>query len=348
MRWFVLAALCLGLASYAQKNPELEKAQKLLASKKYADALKALEAAEKKGGLDHDSYMTLLESKGLCQASLKKADAATDAFKALLALDPRRDLEGKYKGDVVTAISAAQEWVKANGALVVAAREPLAQGGKVKQVSLQVKSDPLKWAQAARIHVKQADGSWKPADVAFTDGVAKADTDAATVELWAEVHDAQKNQLLFVGSSIRPVKQSAPAEVAEAPKPAPAPAPEPEKPAAVAAAAPAATAATAEPAPAAAVEVSETPKSSGSALRTVSYPVFGVGVVAAAVGIYFGASASSARTSILADQMAATMTAQMLYDRDQARIGQATAANALFITAGVLAVAAIVMFIAGG
>lgn len=345
MRWFVLAALCLGLASYAQKNPELEKAQKLLASKKYADALKALEAAEKKGGLDHDSYMTLLESKGLCQASLKKTDAATDAFKALLALDPRRDLEGKYKGDVVTAISAAQEWVKANGALVVAPRDPLAQGGKVKQVSLQVKSDPLKWAQAARIHVKQADGSWKPADVAITDGVAKADAEGATVEFWAEVHDGQKNQLLFVGSSIRPVKQSAPAEVAEAPKPAPAP--EPEKPAAVAAA-PSATAASAQPAPAAAVEVSETPKSSSSALRTVSYPVFGLGVVAAAVGIYFGASANAARTSILADQMAGTMTAQMLYDRDQTRIGQATAANALFITAGVLAVAAIVMFIAGG
>src|SRR4051812_14748318 len=118
MRWFVLAALCVGLGSYAQKNPELEKAQKLLASKKYADALKALEAAEKKGGLDHDSYMTLLESKGLSQASLNKVDPATESFKALLSIDPRRDLEGKYKGDVVKAITAAQEWVKANGALV--------------------------------------------------------------------------------------------------------------------------------------------------------------------------------------------------------------------------------------
>src|SRR3954470_16022990 len=112
MRWFVLAALCVGLASYAQKNPELEKAQKLLASKKYADALKAIDAAEKKGGLDHDSLMTLLESKGLCQAELKKPDPATESLRALLALAPRRDIQGKYKGDVVKSLDAATEWVK--------------------------------------------------------------------------------------------------------------------------------------------------------------------------------------------------------------------------------------------
>src|SRR4051794_19921531 len=117
MRWFLLAALCLGFAAQAQKNPDLEKAQKLLASKKYADALKAIDAAEKKGGLDHDSLMTLLESKGLCQAELKKPDLATEAFKELLALDPRRDIQGKYKGDAVKSLDAATEWVKAKGGL---------------------------------------------------------------------------------------------------------------------------------------------------------------------------------------------------------------------------------------
>jgi hypothetical protein len=122
------------------------------------------------------------------------------------------------------------------------------------------------------------------------------------------------------------------------------PAAEPEKPPAPAAAAPApGTAETAAPS-----ATTEAPKTTRAMLRTVSYPVFGLGVVAAAVGAYFGGAASAARTSILADQATGTATAQMLFDRDQARIGQARAANALFITAGILAVAAIVLFVLGG
>jgi hypothetical protein len=350
MRWLLIAALALGAVAWAQKYPDLEKAQKLIASKKYADALKAIDAAEKKGGLDHDSYMTLLESKGLCQASSGKLDAATESFKALLALDPRRDIQGKYKGDVVKSLDAALEFVKSKGGLEVVALEPGVKAGKVKQVSVSVKSDPLAQAKAVRIFIKEDAGTWKPVDVTLTNGVAAADVDAAQVEFWVEVDDALKNQLLFVGSAIRPVKQSAPPAVAEAPKPAPAQVAE-AKPAPAPAVDPAKQAGPSPdtappPAPA---EVTETTAPKGnSALRTVSYPVFGLGIVAAAVGIYFGASAQSARSSILMDQMNMTATQQMLYDRDQTRIGQAQAANALLISAGVLAAAAIVMFILGG
>jgi hypothetical protein len=348
MRWFLLAALCVGAVAVAQKNSELEKAQKLLASKKYADALKALSDAEKKGGLDHDSYMTLLESRGLCLAETKKVDQATESFKQLLVLDPRRDIQGKYKGDTVKAIDAALEWVRAKGALEVGALEPGAQGGKVKQVSVGVKNDPLNEAKAARIFIKQDGGTWKPVDVAFTNGTAAADTDAAAVEFWVEVDDAAKNQLLFVGSAIRPIKQSAPPAVAEAPKPAPAPVAESKPVPAPADTAVASAPPPSDSAPAAATEVSGSAPSSTSALRTVSYPVFGLGIISAAVGIYFGASASAAKSAIMMDQMAGTMTQQMLYDRDQTRIGQAQAANGLLITAGILAVAAVIMFVVGG
>jgi len=101
------------------------------------------------------------------------------------------------------------------------------------------------------------------------------------------------------------------------------------------------------PAPAEATDVTAAP-SGTSALRMVSYPVFGLGIVSAAVGIYFGAAAQQAKDAIMMDLTNPSISQQSLYDRDQTRIGQAQAANALLITAGILAAAAVVMFILGG
>jgi hypothetical protein len=321
---------------------DLEKAQQQLAAKKYAEALKSLEAAEKKGGLDHDSLLVLHESKGLAQASLKKLDKAEESFKVLLALDPRHDMTGKYKGEVVKAVEAAQAWLKDNGALSVVALDPGVQGGKVKQVSVSVKNDPLKLINSIRIYLKQDGGTWKPVDAPITNGVAAADTDGQSVEFWAEADDAHKNQLMFLGSALRPIKQTAPEEIAEVkpePKPEPAPAAAPKK-EPVASLTPAAS----EPAPA----VTEEAPKQGSMLRPVSLVILGAAAVAAAVGIYFGATSAGAGNQIRLDQMAGTFSNVELYDRDQSRIGQARIANGLFIGAGVAALAAVLMFVLGG
>ncbi len=45
MRAFFIAVLLAGFAAHAQKNPDLEKAQKDLAAKNYAGALKSIDAA---------------------------------------------------------------------------------------------------------------------------------------------------------------------------------------------------------------------------------------------------------------------------------------------------------------
>lgn len=340
----LLVTLLTTTAAFAQKNPDLEKAQKLLAGKKYADALKALEAAEKKGGLDNESLMTLLESKGLAEASLKKMDAAEQSFKKLLVLDARRDMTGKYKGDVVKAIDAALAWVKANGALEVAALEPVSKGGKVTQVGLSIKSDPLKWATSARIYVKDG-SSWKPVDVAITNGTAAADTDAASVEFWAEVQDSAKNQLVFLGSAIRPVKQSAPAAAPVAVKAKPEPVKsEPVAAAPVKEAEPKLTPTDANPNE----SLTDDGKKGGSALRPASYGVIAAAVISAGIGMGLGVASNSARSQILADQMAGGFAQQELYDRDQSRLGLARGANSLFVVAGVLLVVGIVMFVVGG
>ncbi len=336
-----LTAAALATAGEAPKNPELEKAQKALAAKKYPEALKQLDAAEKKGGLDVDSYATLLESKALALASTKKVDAATEEFKKLLALDPRRDLAGKYKGDVVRALDAALSWVGQAGGNQLAALEPEAAGGRVKRVNVQVKNDPLQMVKAVRFHLK--DG--KTVEAVPANGVASADADGESVEFWAEALDDKKNQVELLGSAIRPIAQAAPAApvaVAEKPKPA-------EK----AAAAPVAEApkedvklvpADKEPD----ATLTDEPKKKNVGLRGVSYALLGAGVISAGVGAYFGINAQSSRSQILTDQMAGTFSQQVLYDRDQAAIGQAKIANALFITAAAVAVIGVILFVISG
>lgn len=349
MRALMLAALVTSAAASAAdapKNADLERAQKALAAKKYPEALKAIEAAEKKGGLDLDAHSTLLESKALALASTRKLDKAEEEFKKLLVIDPRRDLSGKYKGDVVKALEAALAWVSKNGGLQVIGLEPTAANGKVSKVGVQVKNDPLGWAKTARIWVRDAGGQWKSTDAALTNGAASADADGADVEYWVELHDASRNQVKLLGSPVRPQHAVAPAVVAEAPKPSP-----------KAEAAPVAAAPVRDAEPVLtpredgektdAAVTDESPKS-GSMLRPVSYVLLGAGVISAGIGVYFGATSMGARSQILMDSMAMTFTQQQLYDRDQARIGQAQIANALFITAAALAVVGVVLFVLGG
>jgi hypothetical protein len=92
-----------------------------------------------------------------------------------------------------------------------------------------------------------------------------------------------------------------------------------------------------------AVEATEEPKK-GTGMRAASYAFIGVSLVTAAVGVYFGASASSSASSIMMDQMNGGFTQQQLYDRDQARIVSAKVANGLFIAAAVIAALGIVLF----
>lgn len=332
-RALLLALTLLSVPALAQKNPELEKAQAQLAQKKYAEALKSLEAAEKKGGLDRDSYLTLLESKGLAFASTNKPDKAEEAFRSVLVLDPRRELAGKYAGAVGKPIAAAIEWAKSNGALELVPLEPGTANGRVKQVSFAVKNDPLKLVKVVKFYVKTDGGAWKPTDGTLVNGAASMDVDAESVEWWAETQDDKKSQVAFLGSALRPVKSVAPAPVVvakqdppkEEPKPVLTPEPKP------------------EPAP-----VVTEPVATSSPLRPVGYALLGAGVIALGVGAYFGVTASSERAAIRMALMSGSSTQAALFERDQAAIRNATIANALFIGGGALAAGGAVLWFIGG
>jgi hypothetical protein len=331
----VLLASFLSSVAFAQKNPDLEKAQQLLAQKKYPEALKALEAAEKKGGLDRDSFLTLLETRGLAQASTNKLDQAELSFRAVLGVDPRRELSGKYAGVVNKPIDAAKAWLKENGPVSIVALDPGTSAGRVKQVSLAVKNDPQNVVKAVKFYVKLDGGSWKPMDASLVNGAASLDTDADAVEWWAELQDDKKNQVAFLGSALKPIRNTAPAPVAVAP--APAPEKKVDAPKAEAMPAPVARA---EPA------VTTTTAPSVSGTRIAGYALMGAGVIALGVGLAFGVTSNGQAAAIRMANVPGANQAE-LFAQDQARIQNATLANVFVISGAVAAAGGAVLWFLG-
>ena len=169
----------------------------------------------------------------------------------------------------------------------------------------------------------------------LTNGAASIDTDAATVEWWAETQDDNKNQVAFLGSAVRPVKNVAPAVVAavekkvvDAPKEEPKAAltPEPKS----------------EPVAAVTTETASSP------LRPISYGLLGAGVIGLGVATYFGVTYNSQRQLIRDDLAANRGTQAELYERDQAAIRNGTIANVLFIAGGALVASGAVLWFVGG
>lgn len=334
-RTLFLSLTLLASLAFAQQArfPDLQKAQTLLAQKKYDAALKSLDAAEKKGGLDREALLTLLESRGLALASLNKLDEAEKNFRSVLALDGRRDLSGKYQGKVNTVIAAAKDWYAKNGGIELGALEPGAENGRVKQISLFVKNDPLKLITHIRFYVRADGAAWKPLDTTVANDAAAVDVDAATIEWWAAALTEKQDQLMFLASAGRPVKQTAPAAA----------------PVAVAKNdAPKETVLTPEPKVTPADDVRESPATTAmSPVRGVGIGLLIAGAVAGGVGTYFGISANTAATNIRTSLMNGGYDPNALYQQDQARITQAAVANALIIGAGALGITGIILIIVG-
>lgn len=330
-RALLLSLALLATSASAQRYPDLQKAQTLLAQKKYDAALKALDAAEKKGGLDREALLTLLESRGLALASLNKLDEAEKNFRSVLALDGRRDLSGKYQGKVNTVIAQAKDWYAKNGGIELGPLEPGAEDGRVKQVSLFVKNDPLKLITHIRFYVRADGSAWKPLDTTVSNGAAAVDVDAATIEWWAAALTEKQDQLMFLASAGRPVKQSAPAPVATAKNDAP-------------------REAVLTPAPAEqpVADVRETTATTTmSPVRGVGIGLLVAGALAGGVGTYFGITSNVATGNIRTSLMNGGYDPDALYQQDQTRIMQSAVANALFITAGALGITGIILTIIG-
>ncbi|MEW5741159.1 MAG: hypothetical protein AB1938_19710 [Myxococcota bacterium] len=319
----------ISLPALAAGNPKLAEARKLADDLQFDKAAKALEAAKKVEGNDLLATQDILALEGIIAATQGKDAKAREAFRELLVLNPKYKLPADQPPRVRTPFYEAKEWAEDNGPLATSG-SATTKPGLVESVAVAVEKDALKLARAVRFHLKVGGGE-RTADVPLAGGKAEVKVGQKAVAWWYEVL-GERNRVLVAVNEATPREEKAPdAPVAVAPpppepKPEVKPAPEPLEP-------------MPEEKPAPAVTASAWP---GSWMKPVGWSLVGAGAVAAGVGIIFGVQANGARSQVLNAETNAEGVITGLTQKEAAALeaqaqSQATIANVLFVTGGVLA-----------
>ncbi|MBX7097314.1 MAG: hypothetical protein K1X89_06365 [Myxococcaceae bacterium] len=352
------AALLLLLPSLAlaaaDPSPDVDKAARLVNERRYADALRLLDAAWKTPDNGRTDVLRILELTGTAAAALGQDAKAREAFQKLVSLEPAFELGAKTPPKAAAAFAAAKAWQATNGSLVFKAEDAaLDDKGRVVQVATKTKGDKLKLARGARFHVRQDGGLWLEVSGELQGNYAATTTQAAGVEWWAELLGEYDRVLAQVGSEKEPVREGAAktARPVAAAKPEASPSPDEEP---------------TEPAPVRSPSVeprtrvgAEAPmetvsgEAHGSALRPVGYALAGAGVAALAAGITFGALAKGARDSLVNlkpgdNGLISSISQREAFATDARARTQALVANVMFGLAGALVVSGGLCWFLGG
>lgn len=211
------------------------------------------------------------------------------------------------------------------GALELKAAAPSAKDGHVVALNVEVPRDALKLVRTVVFHFSMG-AVWQSRSVPLQGTTASVATDAPELQWWAELFGENDAQLVVLGSEGAPLTATPPAPMVSAtPGPPPAPVAEP----------------------------MVTKSASGGGVRTASFFVLGGAAVAGGVGAFFGVRSSSGFASISGATRDAEGRITGLTEREaQTRGAQAAAdgtiANILFVSAGVVAAAGVVMLVVGG
>ena len=197
-----------GLALGEARPSDLDRAARLVFDQRYEAAARALEQASRQSGNRREVVLRIFELQGVTYAQLGQETKAKLAFQSLIALDPRRELSGKYSARVLKPFAEAQAWAADNPSLEAAA-EPAAvdPAGKVLQIAVKVKNDALKLSRKVRFFVRSDGGKWVEQLVELQGPYASAGTDSDAVEWWAELLGERDMVLQQVGSAKAPVKE---------------------------------------------------------------------------------------------------------------------------------------------
>jgi hypothetical protein len=302
---------------------DLQRGAELFDQYKYAEARAAFAKALKAPNLKRGDLLDLLEMMGVAAAQQRQVDAAQTAFIELLTLDPEHKLKNDYAPRVMTPFLEARRIVGEKGALEAQA-SPVFGPDRVDSITISVTKDPLQKVRSVRFHLLVG-SRWTAVSAPLA--AATFDVKQPEAKWWAELLGERDAQLVVLGTADAPRLEAAP-------KPAPA------EPVAVAA-------------PPAAVQLESHPSSSssGGGLRTASYAVLAVAVLAGGAGAFFGVRANNDYAQITGAQK--DSAGVLLISEHDANVFEsaghtsALAANSLFIGAGVLAVAAVLMWILG-
>ncbi len=316
--WSVALAVTAGTVP-----PELEKAETLVASYKYAEAKSALARARAVKGLERPALLRTLELTGIVNGQLRLADKAEAAFRELLVLDPTHALGAEYAPRVMTPFFAARQWVAEQGALGFTAAAPELSATSVTAVVVEVK-DPTAVGRAVRFHLRRGT-EWAVTTTTVTQGKARLSVELPEASWWAELRGANGEQLALVGSEASPLVVRPPTQ-AKASEPPPKVVPD-------------------EPR---VVTLPAAPVTRSSGTRTSSYFFLGGAVIAGVVGGIFGYESTQGFAKFkdgIDNPNGLTERQVSKYGTDAAF--QGTLANALFAASGVLAVTAVVLWLVG-
>ncbi len=387
----VLAALLSAGAQAEARAPEIEKVARLFNEKNFDAAGKALDAIANRKGLSRELFLQVLEWKGIIAAQRNQGQKAADAFTALLTLEPTYDLSPSSPR-ATDAFGKVHE--KSPRPLEFVERAATEVEGMVVQVSVRVKNnDPATLGKRVRFHIRSDGGKWET-QLADLDGKnASAATNAKQISWWAELVTEKEDVLANVGTESEPLRApAAPAlpttdrVTVAPPTPAPTPPPPVQPPPVVVTAPPVRS--TPPPAPTRSSSVAQGPKKSAASdnwadadmarngegpkksnevqatatsgesswVRTASYGVFGAGLVAAGIGVYFGLTARDLASKLDPANATRDPVTMLITSPTQAAAVQmndqmqssATIANILFAAGGGLAATGVVMWIFGG
>lgn len=316
----LVAVLCWSLPAMAGPPPKVLEARRLVDDLEMEAALKALIEAERAEGNDRAALLEIYLLQGIAFGSLGKDAKTRDSFRKLLMLDPQAKLPADQPPRVRTPFTEAKDWVLANGPLTVSA-EAVVERGLIKHLAINVQKDVLRQARTARVHWKTT-GDEQVADLPLAAGAAEAPVSAPSVTWWIEILSEKKGVIAEVGTAAQPREDRAPGV----------------KPEVVAAASD--------------LGVRESRVVSGGWRRPTGLVLLGAGVVAAGVGVIFGAQSSGTRAALTGAATDSEGRVTGLTQRDAAGLeaqanSQATLANVLYGVGGALGAAGLVFTILG-
>lgn len=341
-RWIIAVATVAALSAHAASTAELlDKADAAIRDLEYGDAVKALELAKKEVSNTREQMVRLYELQSLALATLGKEQPAMKAFQSLLSLDPEYKLKGKQPPRVTTAYFEARSWIDSKRPLAGRQAGASFAPGVVKEVKVELTNDPLKLVKEVRFHLV-LDGKPRDVDVPVTTTVTvSAPVEAPRVSWWAEGLGEKKAVLLKLGDAASAKSEVAPDAPKVEPKPELKPAPtltETKKP---------------DDEPMKAWAEPEPPPTPMKPLRIAGLAAAGGGVVAAGLGVAFGAMANGTAAKITGAEKdaAGRITSLTRVDAlalDQQQRTQATLANVLLVSGGVLVAGGAALFFLGG
>ncbi len=318
MRSVFAAVLLSALAAMAQSNnTKLLEARALFDDLELEKAAKALATAEATPGNARQTVLQILELQAIVYGTMNKEARARDACRALLLLEPGFVMPKDQPPRVRTPYLEAKEWAEANPLLLAPSTRGCEEAACTPVV--QVTKDTLRLIKKVRFVLLEGPEP-TTREVVPEGGSALVALAASRVQWRAELLGKADAVLLELG----PFTAGLPAEK------------------------PVASPTTLETS----VTTTTAAAASGPPWRPIGYAVAGGGVLAAGLGVLFGVLSSQARGRITGAMVDGAGLTTSITQRDAAEServarSQATIANALFVTGGVLVAAGVVFFIVG-